>query len=280
VPELEIEMIKLKPNEWWDKSWSVVTGCTPAGAGCDHCWALGMLQRFPLLHEGAGATKADDSVPDEDFGPHHVALHPERLDEPLRRRKPTVYAVSLLGDLFHEQVPKLFLVQVFNAMLDGKAQRNRFVLLTKRPQRAAEFLADYGLGDRIILMASVWDQASADAACSALSRLRGVRWGLHAEPLIGPIDWLKPVENGHWAAPSWIVCGGENGPGARTMEAAWADMLRDQCEAAGVPFWFKGWGLLGPAKPARIPGFPGLTFREKRPKHRLLCGVEHNGVPW
>ena len=222
------------PGQWWDKSWSVVTGCTPAGAGCDHCWARSLVTRFPVAHNGAN------------FG--NVRCWPERLDEPLRRRKPTVYAVSLLGDLFHRDMPRGFLVHVFNAMLDGKSLKHRFVLLTKRPALAADFIArpPYNLGNRILLLASCWDQPSTDAACAALSAVPGLRWGMHLEPLLAAVDLEMPFgwpeENANATRPVWVVVGGENGPGARPMDPQWAVSLRDQCRAAGVPFWFKGWG--------------------------------------
>jgi protein gp37 len=99
----------------------------------------------------------------------------------------------------------------------------------------------------LLLMASVWDQASADAACEAFSALpAGGRWGLHCEPLLGPVVLEQRVAlNAHqaeYAGLRWVVVGGENGPGARPMDPQWAISLHRQCKAAGVPFWLKGWG--------------------------------------
>jgi protein gp37 len=313
-----------KPGEWWDKSWSVVTGCTPAGEGCAHCWAAGLVKRFPAAHGRDPFPGHGDSAP---FST--VVCHPSRLDIPLKRRKPTVFAVSLLGDLFHEQVPIDFAWEVFRTM--GDARKHTFVVLTKRWGMASMFLGGSLVpppAKNIILMASVWDQKSTDAACKALSQLRGVRWGLHMEPLLGPVNLGRALQlvntqtddpggrcancgrpagdsahcisgggcDGEWSCcdycedqlerhgcpmehtkASWIVVGGENGPGARPMHPDWAKRIRDQCEAAGVPFWFKGWGtewMKGWSKSerdkfgTRLMGDPGEGDRE------------WNGVPW
>lgn len=207
-------MAERPPGQWWDRSWNIVTGCTPLGAGCAHCWAQRMARRFPALHHDAWET---------------VILNGGKLDDPRRRRKSTVYAVSLLGDIFHEQVPRHYVKALVGVAAD--CDRHQFVWLTKRWRRAAEFCADCSPPSNVLLMASIWDQSSADAACAALSRLRGVRWGYHAEPLIGDIDLTASKH------ASWVVVGAEQGPGARPFDLQWARSLRDQCRAA--PFWFK-----------------------------------------
>jgi len=243
----------MKPGDWWDKSWSIVTGCSwPEGAmppACEHCWARGMLRRFSSLGH-----------------PNAVTWHPGRLDAPLRRRKPTVWAVSLLGDLFHPDVPRDFRRAVWRTMT--AAPQHHYVLLTKRWRTAARELRDEGLPTGAILMASAWDQRSVSDAAAALAPL-GIRWGLHLEPLLGPVnldfvagmldgcpgqynylsgDWWPALgdaaaeaEGRVWIgeSPAWIVVGGENGPGARPMDPDWARQLREECVSAGVPFWLK-----------------------------------------
>lgn len=273
-----------KPGDWWDRSWNVVTGCSwPEGevpAGCEHCWAAGMARRFPHIHAtGKG------------FG--EIVLHTDRLDIPRKTKKPTVFSVPLLGDLFHPEVPMGFSMDVLEDAWQCNFDRStiapgrpvhRFVLLTKRWRRAAEVMRHWVAGhldgmsgehdgymDDTILMASVWDQESTDEACAAFASLpAGVRWGLHMEPLLGPVDFgavpipiCGPGSEFAWGGPlttaSWIVVGAENGPGARPMEPDWARHIRDQCAAAEVPFWLKSLG---------------------RGKGRELDGVEHNEVPW
>lgn len=281
-------MSKKKPGDWWDRSWSVVTGCNwPPGevpGGCKNCWAERLVRRFPAMH-------ATGKHPDE------IVMHPERLDQPLRRRKPTVYAVSLLGDLFHPEVPDEFIAAVFGVA--AACPQQQFVLLTKRPARVVEWFRWVALtGDRhkgnalqvcqtnaserlhgvksaflfsspwplpnVHILASCWDQASVDDAARHLAPL-GVSWGLHLEPLLGPVDMDTQIGQGvgdlltDYQHMSWVVVGGEKGPGARPMHPDWARQVRDQCSAAGVPFWLKQLDKTGT---------------------RTLDGREHNETPW
>ena len=262
-------MSKRKPGEWWDKSWSVVTGCTPAGAGCDHCWARSLVTRFPVAHatEPSMFGARDARVQFSD-----VVCHPERLDEPLRRRKPTIYAVSLLGDLFHEQVPTGFVQQVIDKA--RSAIGHRFVFLTKRPERVRHTWEwDRLPCANIIVMASAWDQPSTDAACAALSAVPGLRWGLHLEPLLSPVDLDLARDKCHPANPfpAWIVAGGENGPGARPCDPRWIRALRTISKCSGVPFWFKG-----PGSKVLLHGLGPSTSEAD-----MIAGLEQTReVPW
>lgn len=236
------------PGQWWTEAWSPVTGCTPAGAGCDHCWARVMVRRFPALH---GCTATMDHPKHGPIGAapapfSTVRCHPDRLDKPLHWRKPRVVLVSMLGDLFHEQVPARFINDTFDAIRVA-AHGHRFHILTKRFWRVAGFSESLDMCPRAMVMASVWDQPSADAACAAFALLpAGVRWGLHVEPMLGAIDMRKAQPRVADRLPSWICCGGENGPSARPMDPQWAIDLREQCAAAGVPFWFKGGSRFSP----------------------------------
>ena len=253
-------------GQWWSEAWSPVTGCTSAGAGCDHCWARAMVRRFPTLH-GCDATVDHPKHGKIGAAPtpfSTVRCHPDRLDKPLHWRKPRVVLVSMLGDLFHADVPDEFVRDVFEIM--RRTPQHHYCVLTKRPQRAVlgrvRAANEWAAASmkcapprhwpHVLLMASVWDQASADAACAAFSTLpAGVRWGLHCEPMLGPVDAMRAlsaagVTNLRKVAPTWIVCGGENGPGARPMDLHWALDLRAQCRAAGVPFWFKGGSKFSP----------------------------------
>lgn len=242
-------MSKRKPGQWWDRSWSVVTGCSwPEGQvpeGCRNCWARALARRFPAAHgtdpslgqtEGYQRVIAGESVA-ADFGT--VLCHPDRLDIPLRVRKSTTWAVSLMGDLFHPDVPSHFIRDVLRVP-HLTAQSHRYVVLTKRWDRVQTVwdYAQYPLVDTIIL-ASVWDQTSTDAACAEFADLP-LRWGLHMEPLLGPVDMAKTVTNRIGATmPSWIVVGPENGPGKRPCDPQWIESIEGQCHAARMPVWRK-----------------------------------------
>jgi protein gp37 len=251
---------KRKPGQWWDASWTLVEGCTwPEGQepeGCRKCWARGMAKRFrPEQLEG-------------------VTLRRSRLLDPVKCTKATVFACQIsYGDLFQEVVPDRFIEAAWEVMESEKGKRHKFVLLTKRPERAAATVRwlhrgadpEPGEFEHIYLLASVWDQQSADKACAELAVLPpGIRWGLHMEPLLGPVDLhlfdcAIPEDHAELRERiAWIVVGAENGPGARPMDPDWARSIRDQCQAAGVPFYLKG--LSG--------------------KGRELDGREWNEVPW
>lgn len=256
-----------EPSQWWTKTWSPVTGCTPAGAGCAHCHALARMRRHLPTLRGEGNARAPATT---------VLCHVERIgrDEMLRlsrARSPQVILCCMMGDLFHERVPFDFVSDTLGAFVWANDLRlhpdlresdwrdretplplHQLCMLTKRPARAIEmvhlWLEEDGpfepdLLDSLLLMASVSTQSEADAACACLSQLRGVRWGLHVEPQIEAITlefafgW--PEENANATSPAWIVCGAEQGPGARPFQLDWARALRDQCRAASVPFWFK-----------------------------------------
>lgn len=227
-------MTARKPGQWWDETWSPVTGCTPAGAGCAHCHALARMRRHLPALRGEGNADAPATT---------VLCHGDRLQWPLKWKKPRVVLTCMMGDLFHKDVPSTFIDTVL-VMMRASAQHT-YCVLTKRWERAARHFQErwpHTLQSKSILMASVATQSEADAACSALSRLRGVRWGLHVEPMLGPIDlsYQHPGANGAAMGDvSWIVVGAEQGPGARPFELDWARSLRDQCRAASVPFWFK-----------------------------------------
>jgi len=190
---------------WWDKSWNVVTGCTPAGAGCDHCWANIFTRRFPT-HHGFRSVRLGSPF-NEPMPFDTIMFHHDRIEQPRLKTKRKVWATCLLGDLFHEQVPDGFIYRVLE--MAGECKQHVFVILTKRWERASKTLEAWCKKYKTslpnaILMGSTWDQDSTDHAISFLSRIwvPGVedyfRWGLHIEPLLGPIDlspWLHPFED-------------------------------------------------------------------------------------
>ena len=229
------------------------------------------MRRFPAAHGVRFLADCDGPDPAIPFG--QVLCHPDRLDIPSRTRKPTVWAVSLLGDLFHDDVPRHFVRSVLDAAVcanmidqplrawDEAGPRHWFVLLTKRYERAAAEIRQWELKSpghvgpfrlSIVLLASAWDQDSTDAACAALADLP-VRWGLHMEPLLGPVDlerWLSIWDrHGEPSGPrcrpdgspllSWIVVGPETGPGKRPCDPAWIERIEHQCREAGVACWRK-----------------------------------------
>ena len=111
--------------EWTEQTWNPVTGCTKVSPGCKHCYAETMAIRLKAM----GAAGYEDGF--------KLSLHPKRLDQPLRRKKPTVYFVNSMSDLFHEKVPLDFIKSVFEVM--NECSQHTFQVLTKRPHIAARY---------------------------------------------------------------------------------------------------------------------------------------------
>jgi protein gp37 len=198
--------------------------------------------------------------------PHNfdVTLHPDRLDDPLRWRKPRRVFVCSMGDLFHKDIPDSFILEVFRVMGRQNTRQHTFQVLTKRPERMKAWINEYvvdrdGKPDpfpNIWLGVTAENQEQADKRIPILRQIPAAVRFVSVEPMLGAIDfeskgWLFPIM-GHpdgvtlsrAVRPSldWVICGGETGPGARPMYPEWARSLRDQCQDAGVAFFFKKWG--------------------------------------
>lgn len=219
-------------------TWNPSKGCDAVSTGCEHCWAKGMSKRLAGMGQG-GYDPAD---------PFKVVTFPDRLNEPLKMKKPQRIAVSFMGDLFHDDVPDQFIKQVFDAM--RAADWHEYVLLTKRPERAARLLYD-----KIIMPADGeirwigWEQIrigvsieNMDVAHERMKWLGHIplkyKW-ISIEPMVGAV-YLKILQNMHQIGQ--ITLGGESGPGARPMYPEWAEKVRDDCADLKIPFWFKQWG--------------------------------------
>lgn len=265
--------------EWTDRTWNPVSGCTKISPGCQNCYAERMSKR---LAGRCGYPKDD---------PFKVTVHPERLDEPLRWKKPSRVFVCSMGDLFHPNVPDEFIFKVFNTMTNAQwSFGHKFMVLTKRPERMKMIIqaieADLAEQRKPIKnpngttthnlvfsfpLQNIWlgvtaeNQEQADKRIPVLLQIPAAVRFVSVEPMLGPVDLLKngdilcrcegcmSMAKEHPGSPGlqridWIICGGESGHGARPMHPDWARNLRDQCQAAGVPFFFKQWGEWLPQK--------------------------------
>lgn len=113
--------------EWTDESWNPVTGCTPVSEGCANCYARRMAKRLQAMGTPGYENEFD------------VTLHPDRLGQPLRWKKPRMIFVCSMGDLFHEDVPDKFIDKIFAVM--AFCREHTFQVLTKRPERMREYLS-------------------------------------------------------------------------------------------------------------------------------------------
>jgi protein gp37 len=206
--------------EWTDKTWNPTVGCNKVSPGCKHCYAETITKRFSQ-HFPNG---------------FEFTLHPERLDEPRRWRKPSRVFVNSMSDLFHEQMPLAFLRDVFLVM--EECPRHIFQILTKRHARLLELAPALGWPENVWMGVSVENQDYAHRVDYLRQVPAAVRF-LSCEPLLGPLQ--LNLERIHW-----VIVGGESGKGHRPIEAEWVRSIREQCRDAGVAFFFKQWGGIRP----------------------------------
>ena len=211
--------------EWTDATWNPVTGCTKITRGCDHCYAARFAERWRGVPGHAYEQGFD------------VREHPSRLDQPARWRKPRRIFVNSMGDLFHKKVDRAFVDQVFDRM--ETVDRHIYQVLTKRSSLMRNYLRRRYAGGEA--PPHVWCGVSVEdrAATARIRHLRAAQAAvrfLSVEPLLGPVGEIK------LDGISWVIVGGESGPGARPMRAEWVRDVRDRCAATATPFFFKQWG--------------------------------------
>jgi protein gp37 len=180
-----------------------------------------------------------------------VTLHPAVLDLPKRWRQPRMIFVNSMSDLFHDHVPLEFIQRAFATMRD--CPQHTFQVLTKRSARLRDLAPYLDWAPNIWMGVSVEDQGVIHRIHDLQAVPAYVRF-LSCEPLLGPLDDL-PLDGIHW-----VIVGGESGPGARPMQAAWVRAIRDQCQRADVPFFFKQWG--GARKDRTGRELDGRTYDE------------------
>ena len=249
--------------EWTNSTWNPVTGCTKVSAGCDHCYAERLSERFRGVKGHPFESGFD------------LTLRPKRLEQPMHWRSPQLIFVNSMSDLFHKEIPTEYIERVFDTM--ERADWHIYQVLTKRSSLMRRFVQeryqDQAAPPHIWLGVSVENNA-------ALTRLRhlqqtnaSVRF-VSFEPLLGPIGAVD-LENIHW-----VITGGESGPGARPMQAEWVRALRDQCQAQRVAFFFKQWGGRTPkAGGNTLDGRHWLEYPEVETGQSLRAPLQAAGAP-
>lgn len=235
--------------EWTEQTWNPTTGCSKISPGCVNCYAEIMARRLQAM-----------GVPGYERG-FEVVQHPQRLGEPLKRKKPTVYFVNSMSDLFHEKIPDDYINKVLNIMRNSP--HHIFQVLTKRAERMAEFFKTYDAP------ANAWIGVTVENRKDGLPRLEllksinaSVRF-LSIEPLLedlGTVDFSNI---------DWVIVGGESGNRARLMEESWVLSIKNQCEAQSILFFFKQWGTWG----------PDMVKRDKKKNGRKLQGRTWDAMP-
>jgi protein gp37 len=298
--------------EWTDHSFNPWIGCTRVSPGCQHCYAETMMaDRYKKVKWGPQGVRVRTST---DYWKQPARWNRQAAADGVRRR---VFCASL-ADVFEDKADQRedmdeWRLGLWNLIL--ATPYLDWLLLTKRPENVDAMIPRGSMRQRypanVWIGTSVEDQRRADERIPHLLAIPAAVRFLSVEPLLGPVDlspWFGLAEGYEWRDclcdeidPSdqpcltcegrlvlgqgsgihWVIVGGESGPNARPMHPTWARSLRDQCQAAGVPFFFKQWGEYGPC--TEIPGQaadPDCMFRfGKKLAGRLLDGREWNEFP-
>ncbi len=241
--------------EWTEATWNPVVGCTKISPGCKNCYAESLSKRLQAM-----------SVAGYDDG-FKLTILPERLSVPLRRKKPTIYFVNSMSDLFHPNVPDAYIEQVFSVI--QQCPQHTFQILTKRAERLAIFFKDCEAAPKRTVPQNAWIGVSVEDKKYGVPRIdllrkvnAKVRF-LSVEPLLEDIGLLDLT------GIHWVIVGGESGAKARPMKMEWVNDIHTQCIDQSVQFFFKQWGGWG-ADGKR---------RSKKANGRLLAGRTWDEMP-
>lgn len=308
--------------EWADSTFNPWIGCTKVSPGCDHCYAERQMdKRLGRVRWGAGQprqrTSAENWRQVERWNGQPLAEcavcglrsenplmaqcrgpgRSQHLWQPARRR---VFCASL-ADVFDGDVPTDWRRDLY-ALIERTPNLD-WLLLTKRIGNARAMLGECSFGrwdsmplPSVWLGATIVNQAEADRDIPKLLATPAATRFISVEPMLGPVDLsgplaanaLREIDGG--PAIDWVIVGGESGPGARPMHPDWVRALRDQCQAAGVPFFFKQWGAWAPnclcekdtaCREIRRPepGEPGVMFRCGKAGGHAIDGREWLAFP-
>jgi protein gp37 len=301
--------------EWTDSTWNPIRGCSRVSEGCRNCYAESVAARFSgpgQAYEGLAEFRViGENTPNERVEPHwtgEVGFIEKHLEDPIRWKEPAKIFVNSMSDLFHPGVKDEWLARIFWTML--KAPQHTYQILTKRPERMLQALLAARDAHENFRQSwpppnwwfgvSIEDQETAKRRLPILAQCPAAVRIVSYEPAIGPVDFVAAMGGMPLlvSAFDWIICGGESGPHARPMHPNWARTVRDQCTAAGVPFFFKQWGAWMPgaangftqwpeidrSRPLLMPAHPGRAGRDDH--QIMLCVGKHkagsnlDGVEW
>jgi protein gp37 len=235
--------------EWTEATWNPTVGCTKISPGCKNCYAESMAKRLKAM----GTSGYRNGF--------KLTILPERLEEPLRRKKPTVYFVNSMSDIFHKAVPDSYIAQVFDFI--QRCPQHTFQVLTKRADRLASFFKQRAVPANAWIGVSVEDKKYGVPRIQCLRQVNARIRFLSVEPLLEDVGALSLTDI------HWVIVGGESGPKARPMRIEWVDSIRQQCEEQDVQFFFKQWGGWG-ADGKR---------RSKKANGRILDGRTWDDMP-
>ncbi len=234
--------------EWTKETWNPIVGCARVSPGCQHCYAERMAKRLIAM----GQEKYYGTLDKNGRWSGLLNFDIDNWEAPRKRKKPTVYFVNSMSDLFHETVGFNWIMRVWDVMRD--TPQHTYQILTKRADimsRTGKALADiYGVLPNVWLGVSVENQQYANERVPLLLETPAAIRFLSCEPLLGSVDlnkreflctdWRKRLTIGTYV--DWVIVGGESGPGARPIDVKWIKDIVDQCKEADTSVFVKQLG--------------------------------------
>ncbi len=212
--------------EWTERTWNPSVGCTKISPACSNCYAEVMATRLQAMKVNGyknGFT---------------LTILPERLTIPLKRRKPTIYFVNSMSDLFHEDIPDDYIQQVLSVI--KQSPQHTFQILTKRAERMHHFFENYAVPNNAWLGVTVENRIHGLPRIRFLKLIDATIRFLSIEPLLEDLGRIELADI------HWVIVGGESGRGARPMSPEWVTSIQRECEKQKALFFFKQWGGWGP----------------------------------
>ena len=231
--------------EWTEQTWNPTAGCTKISAGCKNCYAETMAIRLKAI----GVRGYENGF--------QFSIVPERLNEPLKRKKPTVYFVNSMSDLFHRDMLNDYLDKIFEVI--RKTPYHTYQILTKRADKMFEYFKNKEVPENIWLGVTVENKKDGLPRIDFLRQLKASVLFLSIEPLLEDLGKINLTNI------DWVIVGGESGPKARPMDKEWVVNIKKQCNENNIAFFFKQWGTWG---------------ADKVKRNKKLNGKELDGKIW
>jgi protein gp37 len=241
--------MKKSKIEWTEETWNPTIGCDKVSSGCKNCYAETMAKRLKAI----GVRGYENGF--------KFTLMPDRLEQPLKKRKSTKYFVNSMSDLFHEDMSVGFLDEIFKVI--ELTPQHIYQVLTKRENKMAKYFANRDIPSNVWLGVSVEDRKSGLPRIVKLRNIKATIKFLSVEPLLEDLGGVNL--NGI----DWVIVGGESGPKARPMKEEWAINIKEQCDRMEIPFFFKQWGTWG----------VDMVKRNKKSNGRILQGKVWEAYP-
>ena len=217
--------------EWTQQTWNPSAGCSKISQGCKNCYAETMANRLKAM----GVHGYENGF--------NFSIVPSRLNAPLKRKKPTVFFVNSMSDVFHKDMPEEYLDRIFEVI--EQTPQHTYQILTKRADRMYDYFSKNTVPSNVWLGVTVENKQQGLPRIDKLRHLKAKVLFLSIEPLLEDLGAINLTNI------DWVIVGGESGNRARPMDKKWVVSIKQQCETLGIAFFFKQWGTWGEDKVKR-----------------------------